>query len=186
MGLCRSQASAPGRGNTGAPSSKVRKPVAKIHHMQNDAQIPVAPRPEEPDPGSDADQYATPPKKPTKNRSGPSGLPLKVRLEIESLEGQILAMRERLDMQQSLEDKILAMRERLDMQQEELHGVKVLLWESKAESGHGPWDQVIQAVKGSSGDSLDMIRTVVDTLDSERHRYKRKWQWACMLKKYKF
>ena len=70
------------------------------------------------------------------------------------------------------------------MQQEELRGVKVLLWESKAERGHGPWDQVIQAVKGSSGDALDMIRAVVETLDQQRHKYKRKWQLACMMLKY--
>ena len=78
--------------------------------------------------------------------------------------------------------------ETLAMQQEELRCVKVQLWESKAESGHGPWDQVIQAVKGSSGDSLDMLRTVVHHLDGERRKYKRKWQlaaWACMMFKYK-
>jgi hypothetical protein len=71
------------------------------------------------------------------------------------------------------------------MQQEELRGVKVLLWESKAESGHGPWDQVIQAVKGSSDESLDMTRAVLDFVNRERHRYKRKWQLACMMRKYK-
>ena len=73
--------------------------------------------------------------------------------------------------------------ETLAMQQEELRCVKVQLWESKAESGHGPWDQMIQAVKSASGDSLDMIRSLVEFLDSERHRYKRKWQLACMMLK---
>ena len=74
--------------------------------------------------------------------------------------------------------------ETVAMQQEELRCVKVLLWESKAESGQGPWDQVIQAVKGSSGVSLAMIRDVVHHLDTERHRFKRKWQLACMMIKY--
>ena len=94
-------------------------------------------------------------------RSGPSGIPKRISCEIDTLH------------------------ERLAMQQEELRCVKVQLWESKAESGHGPWDQVIQAVKGESGDSLDMIRTVLQFVDGERHRYKRKWQLACMMLKYK-
>jgi hypothetical protein len=73
--------------------------------------------------------------------------------------------------------------ETLAMQQEELRCVKVQLWESKAESGHRPWDEMIKAVKGSSGDSLDMIRDMVHFLDGERHKYKRKWQLACMMLK---
>jgi hypothetical protein len=92
-------------------------------------------------------------------RSGPSGIPKKVSCQIDALN------------------------ERLAMQQEELRCVKVQLWESKAESGHGPWDQMIQAVKGASGDSLDKIRSLVQFLDCERHRYKRKWQLACMMLK---
>ena len=94
-------------------------------------------------------------------KSGPSGIPKRISCHIDALN------------------------ERLAMQQEELRCVKVQLWESKAESGHGPWDQVIQAVKSASGDSLDMIRDMVQFLDGERHRYKRKWQLACMMLKYK-
>ena len=75
--------------------------------------------------------------------------------------------------------------ETLAMHQEEVRSCKVLLWEAKEKSGHGPWDQVIQAVKSASGDSLEMIRDAVKFLDGERHRYKRKWQLACMMLKYK-
>jgi hypothetical protein len=92
-------------------------------------------------------------------RSGPSGIPKRVSCHIDALN------------------------ERLSMQQEELRCVKVQLWESKAESGHGPWDQMIQAVKSASGDSLES--DAVKFLDGERHRYKRKWQLACMMLKYK-
>ncbi len=74
-------------------------------------------------------------------------------------------------------------RERDSMLQAELHTVKALLWEANVELHHGPWQRNIEAVRGSSGDFLDMMRAFVDTMDRLRHMYKRKWQLACMLLK---
>ena len=168
MGLPKHE-SPPGRNHKQkSPSIKKGESASKVTKGHQQAKRKPGQREDKGSEQSDSDSekeapssVSTPQSSVTSNssrRSGPSGIPKKVSDQ---------------------------MRERLAMQQEELRGVKALLWESKAESGHGPWDQVIQAVKGSSGDSLDMIRTMCETLDQQRHRYKRKWQLACMMLKYK-